>query len=151
MTVIQKVSMVRETMHVEAPPEVVWRVFSQLDRRAEWNPVCQDVAVASRRSWELGMGFSFSVKPWWKTLRVRATVVDSNPPRQVVWIGRGLGIFGQHSFTFEPEDLGTFVTTTEIFGGPLQWAMPLVAPMGRIRWTFVQWLEALKREVEQTG
>ena len=149
MTIIARVAMIQESIVADVPPEAVWRVFSRLETWPAWNPIFSRAETVSGRLWEVGSTFRFSVKPWWLTMNVKATVVESDPPRQIVWTGRGPGVFGQHSFTFEPDDGGTRITTSEVFGGPLQWTMGLYAPQKRLRSLFIQWLQALKAEAER--
>ena len=149
MSVIARVKMVREEIFVHAPPQQVWRLFSDIEGWPQWNPICLKASMLKGQPWEVGSRLHFTIKPWWVALNVKATVVESDPPRQVTWLGRWPGLYGQHTFTFEPEEAGTRVISSELFGGPLQWATAFVSPLGKVRELVVQWLAAIKAEAER--
>ena len=149
MTVIEKSVVVQESTLISASPEEVWRVFSQLERWPLWNPVCRRARHLTGPPWRKGSTLEITLKPWWLALTFRPTVLESSPPERVLWLGRGGGVYGQHTFTFEAEGEGTRATSYEVFSGTMLWAMPLVSPAGRVKRMFAQWLEALKAEVEK--
>jgi len=149
MHVIAKVKMVREEIFVDAPQERVWRLFSDIEGWPRWNPICQEAAMVKGRPWEVGSRFRFTIKPWWLAMNITPTVVESDAPRQVTWLGRWPGFYGQHTFAFEPEEAGTRVISRELFGGPLHWTTALVSPLGKVRELVIEWLDAIKAEAER--
>ena len=149
MRIIERSVVVRESILINTSPEQVWEVFSRLERWPEWNPVCSRAQHLSGRPWRVESVFQFTVKPWWMTLTFKPTVVASEPPMSVVWLGQAGGIYGQHTFFFEPEGDGTRATSHEVFSGPMLWTMPLFAPADKVKAMFARWLEALKAEAEK--
>lgn len=150
MTTMEKTVVVKESVLVNAPPERVWRVFSHLDRWPQWNRAVLGARWLKGQPWMLGSAFEMTIKPSWKKLNVRPEIVESGPPQQVIWLGKGAGIHGQHTFTFQPEGDGTRATSLEVFSGPMLWIMPLIGSSGSVGRMFKAWLAALKAEVERT-
>lgn len=151
MTIIERTVVVEESTRIDAPPERVWEVFSRVERWPEWNPACRQAKYLSGRPWKVDSVFEFTVKPWWREVSFKPTVVASAPPQRVVWLGKADGIYGQHTFSFDPEGDGTRATSHEVFSGPMLWAMPLLSPSGKVKEMFARWLQALKVEVEKGG
>ena len=149
MTVIERSVVVQDSILIHASPDDVWEVFSKLDRWPQWNPACHRAAYLLGSPWKKGSTFELTLKPWWRKTTFKATVIESAPPETVVWLGKGGGVYGQHTFAFEAEGEGTRVTSYEAFTGEMLWAMPLVAPQGKIKRMFAQWLEGLKAVVEK--
>ncbi len=149
MTVVERTVVVEESVVIDAEPEEVWRVFSRLDRWPTWNPACSAARHLSGTAWKKGAIFELTLKPWWRKLTFKPTVMESDIPERIVWVGKGGGVEGWHTFTFEQEGSGTKVTSYESFSGPLLWVMPLVSPERKVRHMFTQWLEGLKAEVEK--
>lgn len=151
MTIMEPHRSVSHSVHINAPPERVWEVFARLERWPQWNPVCLGARHVSGRLWDVGAKFDLSLKPWWKRFDLRPTVVKSNPPQEVVWLGHKGGVYGQHTFRFEPENGGAKATSYEVFSGPMLWTLSLFSPTGRTKKMFARWLEALKAEAEKPG
>ena len=149
MTFVEMQLGIQESIKIDASIEEVWRVFSQLERWREWNPVYTNVTQLTGEPWLVGSTFGFTVKPWWSTTNVKATIVESSPPERVVWAVQQLGVWGEHTCRFEQQGEGTLAVSHEIFGGPMRFLMPLFAPSWQIRRMFARWLKALKTEVEQ--
>ena len=111
----------RTEIEIQAPPETVWQVLTDLAKYPEWNPLIHsaigkpsvgdavDIAVASGSSA--------------KDMTLHCTVVKVEPNRGLAWKYHVMlpGLFrGEHSFTIEP--LGTdrvrFIDR-EVFDGVL--------------------------------
>ena len=148
MTVVEKSVVVQTSLTIDASPDRVWAVFADLERWGEWNPVCSNATAVSGQLWKPGAVFRFTIKPWWRAITFQATVIESSPPSRVLWLGKGGGIYGQQTFTFEPDDGGARVTSYEVFSGPMLGLMPLFAPSAKVREDMARWLEALKARVE---
>ena len=148
MTVVEKSVVVQTSLTIDASPDRTWSVFADLERWREWNPVCLNAAATSGQLWKPGSGFRFTIKPWWRAITFQATVLECSPRSRVLWLGKGGGIYGQHTFTFEPEGEGTRVTSYEVFSGPMLGLMPFFAPSARVKDGLTRWLEALKERLE---
>jgi len=148
MTTIERTIVIRESLRIAAPPERVWRVFTDLEGWPRWNDVARSPKHRKGEPWTLGAEVAFTVKPWWKSLRICAEVIEVRRPTAVTWVGSSGGIFGKHTFMFEADGEGTLATTMEIFSGPGLGLMWLVMPQARVRELFVRWLHTLKAEAE---
>ena len=148
MTTIERTVVIRESLMIAAPPERVWRVFTEVERWPRWNPVVRSPRFREGPPWQRGAVLEFTVKPWWKSLRIRGEIIDVSPRSSVTWAGGGGGIFGKHTFTFEPDGEGTLATNMEVFMGPGLGLMWIVMPQARVRALFAEWLALLKAESE---
>ena len=136
---------------IEAAPEEVWSVLTDLDRYQEWNPFLVsaegDVAVGQRLVNRLQ-------PPGGRAQTFRPTITVVEPNRAFEWLGRlGLpGIFdGRHRFDLEPtDDGGTRLVHQEHFRGLL---VPFMRRMldGSTREGFELMNEALKSTVESSA
>ncbi len=104
---------------IDAPPEAVWAVLTDLESYADWNPFVVSsqgtVAVGERLVNRLQQPGGKAM-----TFRPRVTVVEQH--RVFEWLGRlGLpGVFdGRHRFELESTTTGTRFTHTEAFNGVL--------------------------------
>jgi hypothetical protein len=98
---------------IAAAPEAVWEVLTAFERWPSWNPDVKSMAVqgpvapGSVFRWKAGPG------------TITSTIQRVEPPRQIAWIGRTLGIKAVHVWQLEPRDGRTFVRTEESFEGLL--------------------------------
>jgi hypothetical protein len=103
---------------IDASPEQVWAVLTDLDSYREWNPVFVEaggnVAEGQRirlRSKHPANGRLMTVKP-------KITAVQ--PGAELRWAAGLPGfISGEHAFTLTPTDSGTRLVQSETFKGPL--------------------------------
>jgi hypothetical protein len=106
------------TIQIDAPPEAVWELLTDLGSYREWNPLFAEasghVAVGSRitlRSVHPANGRMMTVRP-------KITVAE--PGAQLRWVSSLPGIMsGEHSFVLTPADGGTRVEQSETFRGLL--------------------------------
>ena len=106
------------TIQIDAPPEAVWAVLTDLARYPEWNPLFREasgeVAVGSRitlRSVHPANGRLMTVRP-------RITAAD--PGAELSWVSSLPGIIsGVHRFALTPAGGGTRVEQSEAFRGVL--------------------------------
>ncbi len=106
------------TIQIDAPPEAVWAVLTDLGRYPEWNPLFREaseqVAVGNRitlRSVHPANGRPMTVKP-------KITVAD--PGAELRWVSNLPGIIsGEHRFALTPADGGTRLEQSETFRGLL--------------------------------
>jgi hypothetical protein len=104
---------------IEASPETVWDILTDLDHYGDWNPFIVSaegtVAVGERLTNRLQ-------PPGGKAMTFRPTVTAAEVDHRFAWLGRlGLpGIFdGRHRFELEATPNGTHLVHTEHFSGAL--------------------------------
>ena len=98
-------------IEVDARPEVVWGVLTAIEEWPQWNP---DVIETSMEG-ELSEGTSFRWKSGPGTITSTLRVVQ--PPREVAWTGKTLGLHAIHVYRLQPLNGGTMVTTEESWSG----------------------------------
>jgi hypothetical protein len=138
---------VSATVQIDARPEAVWAILTDLARYPEWNPLFREasgqVAVGNRivlRSVHPANGRLMTVKP-------KITVAE--PGAELRWASSLPGIMsGEHHFTLTPADSGTKVEQSETFRG-------LLTVLGGKTFTnaeasFRALNEALKKRAEDT-
>jgi hypothetical protein len=135
---------------IDAPPQRVWQVLSDLAAYPEWNPFILEAtgqpAVGSR--------LTLRMQPvGGKEMTLRPSVIDAREGELLRWLGH-LGVPGvldaDHCFELTPRDGGgTRLVQHERFSGVL---VPFVArTVDRgTRPAFVLMNEALKRRAEQS-
>src|ERR1700678_3100053 len=106
------------TIQIDALPEAVWAVLTDLDRYPEWNPLFREasgqVVVGNRITLRC-------VHPAnGRLMTVRPRITAAGPGTELRWVSSLPGIIsGEHRFTLTPEGGGTRVEQSEIFGGLL--------------------------------
>ncbi len=106
------------TIQIDAPPQAVWAVLTDLGRYPEWNPLFREasgqVAVGNRitlRSVHPANGRLMTVKP-------KITVAE--PDAELRWVASLPGIIsGEHRFALTLADGGTRLEQSETFRGLL--------------------------------
>lgn len=109
-------SEIRTEIQIAAPPATVWAVLVDLAGYSLWNPmvvaaegeVQRDGRASLRYRSSLGVELQFAVR-----------ITRADPGRELRWVGRRLGIRGEHSFRLEPSGAGTQLVHGEIFTGAL--------------------------------
>jgi len=111
---------------VEAPPERVWQVVSELVAYARWNP------FIVRASGELALGSRLQLTiaaPGHRPITFKPRVVALEPGRSLTWLGRTLlpGLFdGRHTLSVTPAGSGARFRTHEEFTGLLVPFVPAI-------------------------
>jgi uncharacterized protein YndB with AHSA1/START domain len=98
-------------VEIAASPEVVWDVISNIEGWPSWNP---DVKTSLLEG-PLGVGSVFRWKAGGASLTSTLRAVD--PPRELSWSGRTMGIRAIHTFRFERSDGGTLARSEESWEG----------------------------------
>lgn len=107
---------VRTGIEIDAPPEEVFAILSDLPAYPDWNPYHREVEG------ELEPGASLRVhihRPDGHEITVPASVLRLEPNREITWGGGIKGIFwGEHVFLLSPlEDGRTLLRHDEDFSG----------------------------------
>jgi uncharacterized protein YndB with AHSA1/START domain len=101
-----------ERIHVDASPEVLWRLLSDVERMGEWSPECYRVAWADGASAPAKPGARFVGKNKWGPVRwsMNCEVKSAEPEREISWstVQRGRELV-TWSYRLEPRDGGTEV------------------------------------------
>jgi hypothetical protein len=98
-------------IEIAASPEAVWAVLTAFERWPSWNrdvksmTIQGDVAPGTVFRWKAGPG------------TITSTIQRVEPPRQIAWTGKTLGVDAIHFWYLEPRDGVTFVRTEESFEG----------------------------------
>lgn len=135
------------SIDIDAAPDAVWAVLSDLSAYADWNPFIREA------SGELAVGARLDLKmqpEGGRAMRFRPTVLSAEPGRELRWRGRLVapGVFdGEHHFSIEPTPGGSRLLQEERFTGVL---VPLLAKGLRTRTlpAFEQMNEAVKERAE---
>jgi len=113
----------RTEIEIQASPEKVWQVLTDLDKYPEWNPFIHHALGKAT----IGNTVDIDFQPDSTGLKLHCTVVKAEPNKTLAWkyqVGTAFLLSGEHSFTIEPinEQRVRFVDK-EIFNGllvPLQ-------------------------------
>jgi len=140
---------IETAVEIEASPERVWSVLTDLRSYPEWNPFVRSVSGELRRGEKLVVRLE---QPNTKPMTFRPTLLEVRPNKELRWLGRVLfpGIFdGEHYFLLEAtEPGGTRFVQGETFRGVM---VPLLRrTLERdARRGFEMMNDALKRRAEQ--
>lgn len=101
----------RESIHVEAPPEAVWALVTDIGRTGEWSPVCTaavwDDPAAGPVAGATFTGHNTSGERSWQT---RCSVLVADEPREFGWeVNDGLV---RWAYLLAPVGGGTELTET---------------------------------------
>ena len=135
------------TIDIDATPEDVWAVLSDLPSYPRWNPFIREASGTLAA----GERLDLTMQPdGGRAMRFRPTVLEAEPGRELRWLGRLVapGVFdGEHRFAIEPTARGSRLTQEERFTGVL---VPLLAKGLRKRTlpAFEQMNEAVKERAE---
>jgi hypothetical protein len=113
---------VRAARDIDAPPEAVWSVLTELDRFGSWNPFIR----SARGTTNVGDTVHVRVRPSLGIpLSFHAKVTAATPNRELRWRGHVLSPWlaaGDHTFTIEPlADGRARLVQRETFSGVLPW------------------------------
>ena len=140
---------VERTIDIDAPPEHVFTILTDVERWTDWDPVVKTVKAHAGRSLQVGDRFFQDPAGY----ECEALVLDVVPGRAVRWRGTapdGGGIVGVHSYRLVPlEGGGTRVINREEFS---KWYLRLVgwASDFGVGGQFERTLAALKQHAEAT-
>jgi len=98
-------------IEIAASPEAVWEVLTAFEDWPTWNREVKSMAIEGN----VGPGTVFRWKAGPGT--ITSTIQCVEPPRQIGWTGKTLGIDAIHFWHLDPRDGATFVRTEESFDG----------------------------------
>lgn len=115
MSAEQQRKQVGVSADIAAPPEIVWRLVSDLNRMGEWSPECIGVSWVGSPPGAAGpaVGAVFKgrnrsgIRRW----STKGTIVTADPNRRIAWDIAALGLPGARwGYSIEPTDAGCRVT-----------------------------------------
>ena len=138
---------IRREIEIAATPERVWDALTDFASYPDWNPFIRSIAGEPRAGARLEARIE---PPGGRAMTFRPTVLVSESPRELRWLGRLLlpGIFdGEHCFRIDTAGEGRVrLVQQEEFRGLL---VPLLSrALERTAKGFEQMNEALKARVE---
>ena len=98
-------------IEIGAEPETVWQVLSDINRWPSWNPDVKEATLSGG----LNEGSVFRWKAGPGT--ITSTLERVDPPREIGWRGKTMGINAVHVYRLRPHGEGTKVHTEESFDG----------------------------------
>ena len=114
---------VEREVTVAAPPDRLYDVVMDSSRLADWVTIHDHLVGNPPRRLEKGSQLTQCLKLAGRRFKVRWTVVENDPCRQVVWEGRGpVGSHARVEYRFEPGTDGPRFSDLNQFdlpGGPL--------------------------------
>ena len=133
-------------MDIEASPERVWAVLTDLRAYGDWNPVVRRVRGEPRMGERLKFRIEIAGLPG---LDLAARVCLADPARGFGWRGGPPGLFtGEHTMRIAPLGNGrTRLSHGEDFRGVLASVLLTRATLGKIERSYHQMNEALAKRV----
>jgi hypothetical protein len=106
-----------DSIDIEASPQAVWVVLTDLAAYPEWNPLFVEA------SGEIAVGQQVtlrSAQPGGRNMNVKVTVLAAETGAELRWTAGLKGIIGgEHTFRLTPRGNGTRLNQSETFGGLL--------------------------------
>ena len=91
----------RTEIEIQASPDKVWQVLTNLDKYPDWNPLIHRATGTAK----VGEKVDIAVSSGSKEMTLHCTVVKVEPNKELRWKYHVIlpGLFrGEHSFTIEP-------------------------------------------------
>jgi uncharacterized protein YndB with AHSA1/START domain len=133
------------SVHVEAPPEAVFDLWTNLDRMTEWVGGVTKVTDVSGPVDRVGTTWTV----WFGRMRSPTEVVAAERPHRFATRFGNAILRGRNVTTFEPDGNGTRVSETFETIGRLSAIMAWLFSRGSYRGSFRQELEAFARLAER--
>jgi uncharacterized protein YndB with AHSA1/START domain len=126
---------------IQAPPEAVWKIHTDINRWAQWHPAISMTHLAG----PLAAGSVFQ----WKTggLTLTSTLQVVEPNQQIGWTGKGMGTQASQLWRLQPHKDGTLLSTEESMQGWLVSLLKVLMPKF-LDQSLDTWLQSLKRRAE---
>ena len=104
-------------IEVAAPQEIVWRVFTDVERWPQYSDMYEFVRWQTSERWRLGTSFEGRML-WPFPLTMRYVIMDYRAPHEVRWLVHAIGIVIERWTRFIPLGANrTEIVTSAIFIG----------------------------------
>lgn len=134
----------RQAIEIAAPPETVWRLLSQVDQWAAWQP---DI-TSPHLNGPFQVGSSFD----WQSggLHIHSTLHTVEPLARIGWSGAAFGTFAVHNWTLTRLPNGH--TEVRVDEGMEGWLVRLLRPVFQrgLDKSIQFWLARLKQAAENS-
>lgn len=107
-----------ESIEINAPVENVWKLMTDIENWSAWN----DNIKWAKLNGSLKAGTSFIWKSGPGKIKSKLTKVEKN--ESIVWSGKTMGIYAEHSWKIENKGNATIVTTAESWNGLIPKLLP---------------------------
>lgn len=131
----------RFTVKVAAPPDRVFRLWTDLDRMKEWVGGVTGVTDVTGPVAQAGTGYTVR----FGRMQSRTTVLEADPPRHLRTRFRSWLLSGETTANFEPEGDGTRITQEFRTEGLIAAIAARIFSMGSYRGSFQGELNAFAR------
>jgi uncharacterized protein YndB with AHSA1/START domain len=135
----------RKEIFIQASPEVVWKIQTDLNAWKEWQPDISKSQLA-------GTLTTGSVFKWTSGgFAVTSILQEVLPQQRIAWTGKALGSLARHIWMFKLQNGGTLVTTEESMEG---WLISIMKPLmpDFLDKSLDVWVKNLKNKAEgKTG
>ncbi|MBD3183716.1 polyketide cyclase [Candidatus Poribacteria bacterium] len=98
-------------IQINSSPEIIWDIISDIEKWPQWNPDIKWASLDGKLTaettfqWKSGPG------------KITSKIQTVEPPNQIAWTGKTMGISAVHVWKIEPEDNITIVKTEESWNG----------------------------------
>ena len=140
---------IKQKIFINASPEKVWKVFTDLNKWAKMNPIYKYAKHIKGHPWAKGSMFEFKSDYGMLKAKAKPIILRVNAPNFIEWIGTRPLIKGKHSFTFKKVKNGTEVINYEEFGGIGLPIINILKLKPKIEKSFKLFMQGLKREAER--
>jgi len=140
---------IEESVLIDAPREVAWRMFTDLTCWADWNSVLTGVGTATDASLAGGAGFSCRLQPFGFAIPFAVRIELVEAPSRLIWVAEHWGVRGRHWFLFADHNGGTRCDSVEDLTGPTVALSGPFFPTWRFRGLTRRFLQDLKSGAER--
>ena len=109
-------SEIHTEIEIAAPPATVWVLLADLAGYRRWNPMLVAAEGEVRNGGRASLRYRSSLGV---ELQFAVRITRADAGRELRWVGRRLGIRGEHFFRLEPSGAGTRLVHGEVFTGAL--------------------------------
>lgn len=138
-----------KAIEINAPADQVWKLMLDIAGWSRWFAPIKTAGPISGQPLAKGSVFFFKLALAGPAMKMKVSVVESEPPKRVAWTGGMLGVSAVHSFEFQAQGNKTKVVSKEVFQGPMVGFLKIFfndAALGKLHQA---WITALKAEAEK--